>query len=367
MINQPLSIVEKMTAFLSTYLVTEADVVGDGRFIYKTNALIRSHALGNFKELVKKISIDPGMLIYLNGYLNSSGKPDENYSRELQELFTQGKGEDSKYTEDDVKAAARLLTGYTFDSVNISYKFNPNKHDTGDKQFSSYYNNTLITGKTGAAGEQELDELIDMLFNTEEAAKFFVRRLYNYFVYYDISQAEEDNIITPLADLFRSSNYEIKPVLEALLNSEHFYDTLNVGCVIKSGYDLVIGALRQFEVGFSPSSNYVAQYSQWSQMRIQLIILQHDPGAPPNVAGYPAYYQAPQFHEIWINSVTLPARQSWTARMLSNGYTVSGFKVIIDPIAYAMTLDNPGDPNTLVAESVFLLFGLPVSTDALDF
>jgi uncharacterized protein (DUF1800 family) len=97
------------------------------------------------------------MLVYLNGYLNSNTAPDENYARELQELFTVGKDLPSHYTEDDVKAAAKVLTGYRIDPSTLAVSFIPSEHDTTDKQFSSFYNNTIITGQTGTNGQNELE------------------------------------------------------------------------------------------------------------------------------------------------------------------------------------------------------------------
>jgi uncharacterized protein (DUF1800 family) len=229
MIKQPPSIQEKMVLFWHNHFATQTETIADARYEYKHSALLRTLALGNFKTLVKQITVDPAMLKYLNGYLNVKNAPDENYGRELQELFTVGKGPNSLYTEADVKAAARVLTGYTINGTTISSGFDANKHDTANKQFSAFYGNKIITGKTGAAGATELDEMIDMLFATNECALFICRRIYRFFVYYAIDDATEANVIVPLAAIFRSNNYEIKPVLQALFTSQHFFDQLNRG------------------------------------------------------------------------------------------------------------------------------------------
>ena len=131
MINQGTSIHEKMILFWHNHFATETLDIGDARYVYKHHMLLRKYALGNFKEFVKEITIDPAMLRYLNGYLNNKNSPDENYARELQELFTLGKGPKSNYTEGDVKAAARVLTGYTVNATIISSVFDPNRHDIG--------------------------------------------------------------------------------------------------------------------------------------------------------------------------------------------------------------------------------------------
>jgi uncharacterized protein (DUF1800 family) len=189
------------------------------------------------------------MLYYLNGRLNTKRAPDENYARELQELFTLGKGSGSKYTEDDVKQTARVLTGFTINPTTspFSTSFVSANHDTGDKTFSSFYGNTVIKGRTGInAGMDELKDLLDMIFNVEEVSKFICRRLYKYFVYYELDSTIETNVIEPLAKVFRDNGYEIKPVLKTLFESEHFYDVWNRGAMIKDPLSHTVGYLRQW-------------------------------------------------------------------------------------------------------------------------
>jgi uncharacterized protein (DUF1800 family) len=125
----------KMVLFWHNHFVTETNTVDNALFCYRYNALLREHALGNFRQLVKAMTIEPAMLRYLNGYANTKKAPDENYGRELQELFTVGKGPGSHYTESDVKAAARVLTGYTVNYKTYTSSFDPNRHDEGDKSF----------------------------------------------------------------------------------------------------------------------------------------------------------------------------------------------------------------------------------------
>ena len=181
MIHQDISIREKLTLFWGNHFGTEADIISNANYLYQHHDTLRKNALGNFKTMVKAVTIDPGMLRYLNGYLNTATAPDENYGRELQELFTVGKDTAIQYSEADVKAAARVLTGWRINASYTSY-FDDKRHDTGNKQFSSYYNNKVITGKTGQAGASETDELIDMLFEKEDMAKYICRRLYRWFV-----------------------------------------------------------------------------------------------------------------------------------------------------------------------------------------
>ena len=148
LVHQETNIREKMTFFWSNHFGTEADTIVFGTMLYQHHQIFRSNPIGNYKKLVKSVTIDPAMLRYLNGYLNTKTAPDENYGRELQELYTVGKDGGAKYTEEDVKAAARVLTGWRYDSNNIAF-FDPTRHDTNNKVFSSFYNNKVIAGKTG--------------------------------------------------------------------------------------------------------------------------------------------------------------------------------------------------------------------------
>ncbi len=365
LLNQNRSIQEKMTLFWQNHLVTNYSDVGVSWASYTTNALLRAAALGNFKQMVKDITKDVGMLKYLNGYQNNKNNPDENYGRELQELFTLGAN--SGYTEDDVKAAAKVLTGYRIDTTNQTYYFDSTKHETADKQFSSFYNNTIITGLSGAAGEQELDTLMDMIFAKDEVALFMCRNLYRFFVYYEIDNDIETNVIIPLADTFRNNNYDILPVMAQLLKSEHFFDVANRSCLIKSPVDFAVGLCRQMLVVFPDNTDVVLQAKHYDYISSQLIIMQQSPAEPPSVAGWQAYYQEPAFHEMWINSVTYPARVAFADKLITTGYTSGGYKLIFDIIGFTQSLDDAYDPNNLVAEAATLLHGIDVSQTVKDF
>ncbi len=365
MINQDRSIRERLTLFWADHFGTETVTVGISHFVYHHHALLRQNALGNFKQLIKSVTIDAGMLRYLNGYLNTNTAPDENYARELQELFTLGKGPTVLYTEDDVKRAARVLTGWRINGSTFTVFWDATKHDTTNKQFSSYYNNTLIAGRTGASGALETDDLINMIFSKDEVSKYICRCLYRWFIYYKIDAAAETNVIEPLATIFRNNNYEIKPVLSTLLKSEHFFDVLNQGSHIKSPVDHVISCLREFNVVFpDPVTLYADAYGMWNYVRGWLTSMNQDIGDPPDVSGWPAYYQAPQFHELWINSDTLPKRNQFTDIMITNGYTRNGRKIIIDAVGFTQTLSNPGDPNALIDDALSILYRVPLSATA---
>ncbi len=357
LINQDRSIREKLIMFWTDHFGNETAEVGYGNWAYKQHMLIRQYALGNFKNLIRDITKDISMLRYLNGYLNNKNAPDENYARELMELFTLGKGPDSQYTENDVKEAAKVLTGWQIDGATYTSVFNANRHTTTNKLFSSFFNNTTITGRTGAtAGDLELADLLNMIFTQQEVAKFLVRKFYRWFVYYAIDAATETNVIAPLADIFRTNNYEIKPVLAALFKSEHFYDILNRGCYIKTPADHVIGSLREMNIQFRPEAEYDTNYGLWNTFYSWMVNMGQNLHDPPNVSGMPAYYQEPSFHEIWINSDSLPKRNQFTDTMINSGYSRNGFRVQFNCVAFAQTLNNPANPNDLIDECLKLFF-----------
>jgi len=359
LINQDRSIREKMGLFWHNHFSTESIIVSDPHLLYRLYSLFRTSALGNFKALVRAVTIDPAMLVYLNGYLNTNTAPDENYGRELQELFTLGKANNPNYTEDDVKAAAKVLTGWRIDAPTVSSSFNAAKHDASSKQFSSFYGNTSVAGGTG---DTELDALLNMIFAKKaEVSRFIVTKIYRWFCYYTIDATADANVITPLAQIFQDNNWEIKPVLDALLKSEHFFDALNRGCLIKSPIDIAAGLCREYSVVFpNPATDCKAAYDMWDFMRWQTALCNQAYGDPPNVSGWPSYYQAPQFYELWINSDTLPKRNILTDTMMT-GYTRSGKTIKIDPIAFAAQLPNPGDPNALIDDSLMILYRVPVT------
>jgi uncharacterized protein (DUF1800 family) len=361
MLNQDRTILEKMVLFWHNHFATETNIYAHGWFAYKHNALLRQYALGDFKQLVKLVTLDPAMLVYLNGELNTNTAPDENYARELQELFTLGKENSPNYTEEDVQAAARVLTGWRVrTAVDGSVYFDDTRHDTGSKTFSSFYNGSVIAGATGAtAGETELNALLDMIFAKQtEISEFIIRKIYRWFCYYTIDADTEINVIKPLAQIFRNNNWQIKPVLSTLFKSEHFFDALNQGCLIKSPIDLLVGVCREFNVVFPAGTN---AYDLWENLRYEASLMQQNMGDPPSVSGWPAYYQIPEFHETWINHATLPIRNIFTDTLLKFGYTRNGQSIKIDPVAFAKTLPNPSDPNALINDSLDVMYRVPLS------
>jgi hypothetical protein len=173
-------------------------------------------------------------------------------------------------------------------------------------------------------------------------------------------------VIKPLAQVFRDNNWEIKPVLSTLFKSEHFFDSLNQGCIIKSPLDMTVGVCREFSIVFPPASDVVNSYFMWEYVRNQASLMQQNVGDPPTVAGWAAYYQVPQFHEIWINSDTLPKRNRYTDQLITTGYSRNGKRIQIDPVAFAKRFSNPADPNILLSDIVDNLYRVPLSATAMQ-
>jgi uncharacterized protein (DUF1800 family) len=354
-INQNRSITEKMVMFWHHHFSVQEEEVQNATLMWRYHNLFRANGIGNVKQLVRQVTTEPAMLIHLNGFLNSRLAPDENYAREMQELFTIGKGPDSGYTENDVIAAARVLTGWRIDSVTLTSYLENTAHDTGSKTFSAFYNSTTINNN----GELETDALVDMIFNTTEAARFICRKLYKWFVYYNIDDETETNVITPLGELLRSSNFDVKPVLSALLKSEHFFDPLNQACYIKNPYDIIVGTLREFNVSFPPYTDWQAGYPLFSNIYDKAGEMQQTLFQPPDVSGWPSYYQEPMFYELWVNSNSLPKRADYTDGLVGDG--------VLDLRGFANYSTAPADPNQLVTDITTLLLRYPLSVNSKNY
>ncbi len=356
--NQDRTITEKMILFWHNHFGVSNTGSLDPRSNYRYISTLHRNALGNFKKLIKDITIDPLMLNFLNGFQNEARAPDENYARELLELFTLGKGPESKYTEDDVKAAAKVLTGFQFDYISGNADFFSIRHEIKDKTFSSFFDNrTIKTYKESEGWHTEIFGMIDMIFEKEEVSKFICRKFYRFFVNYDITEEIENKVILPLAKIFRENNYEILPVIKTLFSSQHFFDEENIGSMIKSPIDFYVGMVREMEPEF-PQERNIFSYFMEDSRKLLSYMQQHLPD-PPNVAGWPAYYQSPIFGRSWINSETLKIRASFTNSFIDNTSKPRYISVFLDPIKYSSKINDVADPNKFIENVVENLISLP--------
>ena len=352
LLNNERSITEKMVFFWRNHFAVEFNVVQDARYDYHYLNTLRQHATGNFKKLLREITVDPCMLVYLNGNLNNKTAPNENYGRELQELFSIGKGPDSHYTEGDVKTAAKILSGWKDDKIKIGSYFDPSAHNTDDKTFSEFYSNHKIRGRSGEEGATETDELISMICSNPEAARFICRKLYRWFVNCNIDEKVEKEVILPLSEILIKSDYEVMPVLKTIFTSSFFYEPDLIGCMIKSPIDFLCGIMHDFKVQFA--TDILTLYDHWDKVHTALFFLGEDIGDPPSVAGWPAFYEFPMYDRNWIRSEGLAMRNK-IVRYFSNPSEVVETFFRIDYRSFVSRLPDPANSSALLADSLKLL------------
>lgn len=396
---------ERMIWFYHTHFpIILERVEGRPQFAIDYLRLLRYYALGNYKELTKALCIDNAMLVHLDGNLNVVGVPQENFAREFLELFSVGKGPEiatenyTNFTEQDVKAATRVLTGWGIDTTFLSLdpvtaiprgKVKTNngtessQHDVTAKQFSAAFNNTIIT-TTGVNGpnatiqgvEDELSDFIDMIFDSPHTAVNLCRRIYREFVYFDITPEIETDIIQPLANVLRSNNYEIKSVLEVLFQSEHFYDLDtpptsddNMGAIIKSPIEIVIGTLRFFQLAIPDKTSQLnLHYLLYNEVLAALSLQGLEFFNPYDVAGYDAYFQAPDYQRQWISSNYLANRYKFAEILINGVMDGTNTLVKLDVVDFVKNnCTNPADPTLLVQELVEWLFPIAIDNDRFSY
>lgn len=371
LIDAPLTIRDKMLLFWNNHFGM-ADV-GDHRVQYQYVTLFREQAIGNFRQLVKDVTIHPSMLRFLNGEYSTKYSPNENYARELLELFTIGKGDQigpgdySNYTEQDVAECAKALTGWrnsglwSTDPNNQPHSYyQANRHDTTTKTLSYHFGDAQIVN----AEENEYANLIDVIFQQDEVAHFICRKLYRYFVYYDINTDVETNMIEPMAQLLIANDYELAPVLETLFKSQHFYDVQVAGDVIKNPIEFLMSIVRP--TGWSDDFDLELSYDAGNSLHWQAIQFDMDFFYPPSVAGWTAWYQAPAFNRLWLNSSTLQQRINVANATGWGGIWVDGEGRPFDWLGFIDSFNNPFDPNTLVAEFADIFMPQPLLQEQLD-
>lgn len=370
--NDQISIREKMGFFWHNHF--GIDGPGDARAIYQFITKYRDFAAGDFKELVKQMTVMPSMLAFLNGNSSTEANPNENFAREVLELFTIGKGPQvaegdyTNYTEQDVTELARSFTGWRTRGFNTRTEgeepegyFTSSRHDSTNKQLSNRFGNAIIVNNE----ENEYKDVIDLIFQQDEVSRFICRKLYRYFVYYKLDSTIESTIIEPMAQALRDANYVIRPALELLLSSEHFYLSTIIGDVIKSPLDVIHSIYRPTDYlnqGTVVDSYEAARRAYNSTRDIGL-----DLRRPPSVSGWSAYYQEPGFHRLWLNTATLQTRTDAQIRAVSrNGWFWGGVAYPFNWLATIERYDNPSEPNDLIVEMTQEFVPQPLKPVQLD-
>lgn len=353
--SESLTIAEKICLFWHNHF--SAVPTQDSRCTYDYHALLRSHALGDFKQMVKDVTVNPCMLLFLNGAENNVFSPNENYARELLELFTIGKGPQigpgdyTNYTEHDIAEAAKILTGYyvtglrSDSQTTVDAVYDTILHDQSTKTLSSKFNNAVITPN----GANEYADLIDIIFLQDEVAYHISRKLYRYFVNYDLTPAVESTVIAEMANTMIANNYQILPVLTELFSSEHFYDISVRGALIKGPMDMLYSMLNQCEA--TPNFGLATDY----EMLLNVYWLGETLGQayafPPSVAGWPAYYQTPSFSKLWVNATHIKTRFDIGLWMtLGTGIPANGDNFKIDALHLVDSLSLPADAPTVIQD-----------------
>ena len=365
--TESFSISEKMCLFWHNHF--GVTVASDSRATYNYLMLIHQYALGNFKQLIKDVTIDPCMLLFLNGASNNILSPNENYSRELLELFTIGKGPQigsgdySNYTEADIAAGAKILTGYLVNGLRSDTLTSPTAtffapaHDTTSKQLSYHFNDAVIANN----GATEYENYIDVIFQQDQVATFISTKLYRYFVNYDLTTDVLTNVIPIMAQTMIANNYEILPVLDQLFKSEHFYDASLKGSLIRSPLEMIYGIFNATSSG--PNFDLTVD----SDMYLTLYWLSENMGqayaSPPSVAGWPAYYQMPSFSKLWVNSTSIKTRfDIATAVTVFTGIPVGTNNLKIDALVFLDALSIPNSAPQVIDDICDVFCPKPIST-----
>lgn len=259
---------EKMAFFWHGHFASR---VQNPRFNKQLLNTIRKNALGNFKDLLFEVSQSPAMLNFLNNQQNKKDHPNENFAREVMELFTMGRG---NYTEKDVREGARAFTGWSYDKEG-NFKERKNLHDEGSKTF---------LGKTG---NFDGNDVLNMILEQKTTAQFITTKIYKFFV----NEKPDQEIVNQLSANFYHSGYDIKKLMTEIFSSTWFYDQKNIGNRIKSPIELMAGIMRILPMHIQNPENLIVYQKLLGQMLLY----------PPNVAGWPN-------GKSWIDSSTLMLR-----------------------------------------------------------
>jgi uncharacterized protein (DUF1800 family) len=275
-------LLEKMTLFWHGHFATSATKVKSAYRMWLQNQRLRAHALGNFGTLTKAISRDPAMMVWLDLVNSRKEQPNENFARELLELFTLGEG---NYVENDVKESAKAFTGYRINPADQEFRFVANQSDPSIKVFME------------KIGPWNGDQIIDIILEQPQCAKFIVTKIWRFFAYED----PDVSLVNALATKFRQAHYELKPLLRTIFSSEEFYSDRAKDAAIKSPVQYLVQARRSVGVYVPEGRALINIYRRLGQV----------PFYPPNVKGWDG-------GTSWINTGTLTYRY-WLARALIGG------------------------------------------------
>ncbi|MEI6737945.1 MAG: DUF1800 domain-containing protein [Pseudomonadota bacterium] len=295
---------EKMTLFWHNHFATSQQKVKYTTLMYRQNVLLRKYALGNFGTLLHQIARDPAMLIYLDNANSRKEQPNENFAREVMELFTLGEGH---YSENDIKEMARAFTGWSIDRENGEFMFRRGIHDAGAK---------TVFGKRG---NFEGDQALDLLLKRPETALFITRKLWREFV----SPTPEEKEVARWAIIYRDSGYSTATLMLTMLTSDAFYAADNRASLIKSPVEFVLGTLKLFDIETPNLRPFV----------LASALLGQNVFTPPNVKGWPG-------GEHWINSASLLGRKQFIDRLFRNEDRMEGTMNALDEMA-----DRSGTPS----------------------
>jgi uncharacterized protein (DUF1800 family) len=327
MVKEGTSMRERMVMFFHNHYTSQRSKVQYPQHMYAQNKLFRDFAFGNLKDLTKAVNVDAAMIIYLDSN-NSNGAvgktPNENYARELMELFTLGIG---NYTETDIKQAARALSGWSVSGLDV--KFDKTRW---------FADKITFLGKTANFDNKMI---VDHIFTQDAAAEFFCTKLYKEFVCY-----KPDTVfIKKMAAVMRTSNYELKPVLKFLFTSDEFYKEEVVASKIKTPTELMIGSLKALDT----------KTPDWTNVYDTGRLLQQQLFEPPDVAGWEGQRE-------WISSTTYVTRGGLTDSFITgkryNGAAVTGKT---DSLAYIKSFKTSEDAVKLVDDLVALMVRFPLS------
>lgn len=319
----------KMALFWHNHFVTELDVYGCNAYLWSYYAMIHEYAFGNFRIFAREMGKTGAMLVYLNGNLSLAGAPNENYARELMELFTMG--ESNGYTQADIVAMSRALTGWrASDYLCDPPYFDPNRHDNTPK---------TIFGETSNFGYTTAHNLV-FSARANQVSHYIVGKLYKHFVYQNV----DNEVVTTLAQTFRDNNWEILPVLKQLIKSEHFFEETFLNAQHKSPLESMLNLYKAVD---TPAS--LVSENRWNAIGYWSYQLGQELFNPPNVAGWKG-------HRSWINESTLTARWNYSAAVAYWLSTEVQSRENLRTLAQTLTNDS-NDPSLITAALVEFLTG----------